>query len=122
MTAPDAPPSAVVTPSTPRTVAEALRGHAAMISSGGFTAGQDEPWFAASINRLAERAAATEAALGEAVKALRECAADLEAHLDREYPAPDRLTYPDQRRKYERDSAPVLKARALLAKIEGRNG
>lgn len=99
MTAPDAPPSAVVKEMAHRMVD-----------------------FSGQVHGLAADLSAQEALMAEMLKALRECTDDLEAFLDREYPQPDRIVYPDQRRRYDRDMAPVLNARALLAKIEGRNG
>lgn len=45
---------------------------------------------------------------------LTECADDLEARIDAEYPI-EALAYPDNRRRRDRDLAPVLNARAALA-------
>ena len=44
--------------------------------------------------------------------ALRDCADDLAAELEARYHRT--LDYPSQKRKYDRDMAPVLTARALL--------
>lgn len=44
--------------------------------------------------------------------ALKECADDLEASVNAEYR--DTLNYPSQKRKYDRDMGPVLRARSLL--------
>ena len=46
---------------------------------------------------------------------LAECTDDLEARIDAEYPEPDRLSHPVALRRYERDIAPVLNARAALS-------
>lgn len=78
----DAPPSAVVKNAAPdamtpteQPLAGKLRGHAAMIRSGAFTAGQDEDWFAASLERLADTAdadlSAQEALMAEMIEGLR---------------------------------------------------
>ena len=60
----------------------------------------------AEIERLRAREA-------ELVEALKECADSLEAEAVASYP--DRDRYAIQRRRYERDMAPVNKARALTA-------
>ena len=44
--------------------------------------------------------------------ALKECADDLEASVNAEYRGT--LDYPSQKRKYDRDMGPVLRARSLL--------
>ena len=48
---------------------------------------------------------------------LAECTDDLEARIDAEYPEPDRLSHPVALRRYERDIAPVLNARAALSEV-----
>lgn len=45
-------------------------------------------------------------------EALRECSEDLAVEIANYYK--DTLDYPSQKRKYDRDMEPVLKARALL--------
>ena len=69
----DAPPLAPAdraiveaAPKGPRSASDKLRGHAAMIRSGAFTPGQDEEWFAASLERIAAEVDALAARLAEA--------------------------------------------------------
>ena len=52
-------------------------------------------------------------------KALQECADDLQAEIEDRYPIsipgkPGRDVYPDMQRRYDRDMAPVIKARKLF--------
>jgi hypothetical protein len=49
---------------------------------------------------------------------LEECAADLEACVEGDYP-PEVRKYPSMQRKYELDMEPVVRARALLAELRG---
>lgn len=52
----------------------------------------------------------------QVVEALRECADDLEAHVNAAYF--DRNQYPDYQRKWKRDMDIVVRARAALAEIQ----
>ena len=58
--------------------------------------------------------AADNPAIVALVESLTECADDLEGELKARYPDA-LLTYPGERRKYDRDMAPVIAARAALA-------
>ena len=60
---------------------------------------------------IAEEAARTIIALKTC---LRECASDLEQHIESEYPKSIREQYPSEMRRYERDITPVLEAKRLL--------
>lgn len=55
------------------------------------------------------------------VRALRECADDLETEVNARYPAETRA-YPSMEVKYQRDMEPVLRARAALTKWETNDG
>ncbi len=57
------------------------------------------------------------ARVAELVAALQECADDLEQELEHHYAGTK--DYPSERRRYERDTAPVRKARAAIAKAKG---
>ncbi len=53
--------------------------------------------------------------INELLAALKECADDLESELKARYPIAH-LAYPSQKLKFDRDMAPVIKARELLKK------
>ena len=59
----------------------------------------------------AERRRAT-----ELERLLTDCTDDLEEEIQSRHPAYAEANYPDERRRYERDMAPVYRARAALEK------
>ncbi len=67
----------------------------------------------------AARAALSAIPLDQITKTLRQCADDLEAEVKHRYQG---MTFPAAQPKYDRDMAPVISARALLADLEGRKG
>ena len=56
-------------------------------------------------------------AASDLLEALQECADDLEAQVEDQYK--HTKDYPSMRRRYDRDIAPVIKARTAIAKAKG---
>lgn len=76
------------------------------------------PEMADRIAALEADLARVEAKLEEAGKSLRECASELEASVEAEWPERLREKYPIYQTKFERDMEPVIRARAILARIK----
>jgi hypothetical protein len=58
----------------------------------------------------------TAVTITDLLEVLKACADDLEALVEDHYKATK--GYPSERRRYERDIAPVVKARAIIARAE----